>query len=161
MKKLVLVGMVGALCSVSCNTATKGKIAQDQRAEFLQMKGDWQISSVNHDNNFRIKPFDENADAQCFVGSTWRLVPNNYTGSYTLNGGTGCPTLTQPIKFEVVQGNVFQFKKIADGTKAKANDAGYTMTLLSQTNDSFSLQQTVPFEGQMVNVVYNFIRTGK
>lgn len=161
MKNLVVLGLVGAFALTSCKTVTSARTAQDQRSEFLQMKGDWQISSVNHDSNFRIKPFDEGADAQCFVGSQWRLIPNNYSGSYTLNGGTGCPSLTRPIKFEVLEGNVFQFKKVADGTKAKQNDVGYTMTLLSQTSDSFSVQQTVPYEGEMVNVVYNFVRTGK
>ena len=29
---------------------------------------------------YKIKPFDEGADAQCFVGSHWRLIPNNYSG---------------------------------------------------------------------------------
>jgi hypothetical protein len=32
--------------------------------------------------------------------------------------------------------------------------------LVSQATDQFSLQQSIPFEGEMVNVVYNFERTG-
>ncbi|MBW8358313.1 MAG: lipocalin family protein [Weeksellaceae bacterium] len=156
MKNLLITGLVAASLAVSCTTA---KTAQADRAEFLKMKGNWQITSVNYDKNYMIKPFDEGADAQCFVGSLWTLVPNNYTGSYTLNGGGACPVKTQPIKFEVLTGNTFQFKKIPDGTKAKENETGYTLTLLNQTADQFSLQQSVPFEGQNVNVVYNFQRT--
>ncbi|MBW8361392.1 MAG: lipocalin family protein [Kaistella sp.] len=156
MKNLLLAGIIGAAFTVSCSTA---KTAQSNRTEFLKMKGDWEITSVNYDKSYKIKPFDEGADVNCFVGSHWRLIPNNYSGAYTLKGGGDCPSITQPVKFEVKDGNTFLFKKIVEGTKAKANPDGYMMTLVSQSTDQFSLQQSVPFEGQMVNVVYNFART--
>ncbi|MDR6466255.1 MULTISPECIES: lipocalin family protein [Chryseobacterium] len=161
MKKLLLAGMLGtSLFAVSCSSVNKAATSQNQRADFLKMKGDWQIVSIDYDKGYKIKPFDEGADAQCFVGSHWRLIPNNWTGAYTLNGGGDCPAITQPIKFEVKDGNTFMFKKIASGTKAKQNTAGYTMTLTNQSTDQFSLQQDVPFEGGNVKVVYNFQRTG-
>ncbi|NIF06925.1 hypothetical protein F3J23_15895 [Chryseobacterium sp. Tr-659] len=161
MKKLLLAGMLGtSLFAVSCSSVNKAATSQNQRADFLKMKGDWEIVSIDYDKGFKIKPFDEGADAQCFVGSHWRLIPNNWTGAYTLNGGGNCPAVTQPIKFEVKDGNTFMFKKIAAGTKAKQNIAGYTLTLINQTTDQFSLQQDVPFEGGNVKVVYNFQRAG-
>jgi hypothetical protein len=162
MKKLLFAGMLGAsVFAVSCSGVKNAKTAQNQRSEFLKMKGDWQIVSVNYDNQFKIKPFDDGVDAQCFVGSHWRLIPNNWTGAYTLNGGGTCGTgFTQPIKIDVVSGNTFNFKKIAEGTKAKQNTAGYTLTLVSQATDQFSLEQNIPFDGENVRVVYNFERTG-
>ncbi len=161
MKKLLLAGMLGtSLFAVSCSSVNKAATSQNQRADFLKMKGDWQIVSVDYEKGYKIKPFDEGADAQCFVGSHWRLIPNNWTGAYTLNGGGSCPAITQPIKFEVKDGNTFTFKKIAAGTKAKQNTAGYTLTLINQATDQFSLEQDVPFEGGNVKVVYNFQRTG-
>ncbi|SMP30051.1 lipocalin family protein [Chryseobacterium profundimaris] len=162
MKKLLFAGMLGAsVFAVSCSGVKNAKTAQNQRSEFLKMKGDWQIVSVNYDKEFKIKPFDDGVDAQCFVGSHWRLIPNNWTGAYTVNGGGTCGTgFTQPIKIDVVSGNTFNFKKIADGTKAKQNTAGYTLTLVSQSTDQFSLEQNIPFDGENVRVVYNFERTG-
>ncbi|PRA95400.1 hypothetical protein CQ046_22080 [Chryseobacterium sp. MYb7] len=161
MKKLLLAGMLGtSLFAVSCSSVNKAATSQNQRADFLKMKGDWQIVSIDYEKGFKIKPFDEGADAQCFVGSHWRLIPNNWTGAYTLNGGGDCPAITQPIKFEVKDGNTFMFKKIAAGTKAKQNSVGYSLTLINQTTDQFSLQQDVPFEGGNVKVVYNFQRAG-
>ncbi|RLJ31594.1 lipocalin-like protein [Chryseobacterium sp. 7] len=161
MKKLLLAGMLGtSLFAVSCSSVNKAATSQNQRADFLKMKGDWQIVSIDYDKGYKIKPFDEGADAQCFVGSHWRLIPNNWTGAYTLNGGGNCPAITQPIKFEVKDGNTFMFKKIAAGTKAKQNSVGYSLTLIDQTTDQFSLQQDVPFEGGNVKVVYNFQRAG-
>jgi len=161
MKKLLLAGMIGtSLFAVSCSSVKKAETSQNQRVEYLKLKGDWQIVSVDYEKGFKIKPFDEGADAQCFVGSHWRLIPNNYTGAYTLNGGGACPSLTRPIKFEVKDGNTFLFKKIAEGTKAKENTVGYSLTITNQSTDQFSLVQNVPFDGSTVQVVYNFQRTG-
>ncbi len=153
MKKLLLAGIVGAGILTSCSTA---KTAQANRAEFMKLKGDWQITSVNYDKNYKVKPFDEGADAQCWVGSSWKLVPNNYTGTYTLNGGGDCPSVSQPIKFEVLSGTQFQFKKIASGTKAKQNLSGYVLNLVGQTDNSFTLQQNIPSGGENVQITYNF-----
>ncbi|MDH6252902.1 hypothetical protein M2347_002629 [Chryseobacterium sp. H1D6B] len=161
MKKLLLAGMLGtSLFAVSCSTVKKAETSQNQKSEFLKLKGDWEITSIDYDKGYKIKPFDEGADAQCFVGSHWRLIPNNYTGAYTLNGGGACPSLTQPIKFEVKDGSSFMFKKIASGTKAKQNTVGYSLNIINQSTDQFSLEQNVPFDGSTVRVVYNFQRSG-
>ena len=156
MKNLLLAGIIGAALTVSCSTA---KTAQSNKAEFSKLKGDWQITSVNYDNNFKVKPFDEGADAQCFVGSHWRLIPNNWTGSYTIDGKGNCPSVIQPIKFEVVNGNEFKFKKMLEGSKAKSVTMGYSLNLISQTTDQFTLEQNIPSNGENVRVVYNFERT--
>jgi hypothetical protein len=161
MKKLLLAGMLGtSLFAVSCSTVKKAETSQNQKSEFLKLKGDWEITSIDYDKGYKIKPFDEGADAQCFVGSHWRLIPNNYTGAYTLNGGGACPALTQPIKFEIKDGSSFMFKKIASGTKAKQNTVGYSLNIINQSTDQFSLEQNVPFDGSTVRVVYNFQRSG-
>ncbi len=162
MKKLLFAGIFGtALLATSCSGVKNAQTAQTQRSEFLKMKGDWQIVSIDYDKNYKIKPFDDGVDAQCFVGSHWRLIPNNWTGAYTLNGGGTCGTgFTQPIKLNVVSGNTFEFKKIAEGTKAKQNTAGYALTLTNQSTDQFSLEQNIPFNGENVRVVYNFERAG-
>lgn len=161
MKKILLAGaMVGSLLAVSCS-ASKSAVsgaaqAQKDRIEFLKLKGNWQITSVDYQKSFKIKPFDEGADAQCFVGSTWKLIPNNYTGSYTINGGGDCPSVVQPIKFEVLNGSQFQFKKIGNGQKAKNAISGYALTLVNQTDNTFTLEQNVAFQGEIVKVYYNF-----
>ena len=160
MKKLLLACIVGtSLFTVSCSGVKKAGEAQSQRSEFLKMKGDWQIVSIDYDKAYKIKPFDEGADAKCFIGSHWRFIPNNYSGSYTLDGGGSCPKLIQPIKIDI-KSNVFTFKKIAEGTKAKQNTAGYSLNVIEKGTDEFSLEQNVPFEGSTIKVVYNFQRTG-
>lgn len=164
MKKIFLLGVLGStLLMTSCKTNTtnnSGNVsaqeAQTTRAQALKMKGTWQIASVNYDKSFKIKPFDEGADAQCFVGSQWKLIPNNYTGTYTLNGGGDCPSVSQPISFEVTKNNEFRFKKLIPGSKAKAVTAGYVLDLRNLSQDQFTLVQNVAFEGQNLTVSYNF-----
>lgn len=157
MKNLLLAGIIGvSLTAASCAGVKNAQNSQSLKKEFLQLKGDWQITSVDYDKNFKVKPFDEGADAQCFVGSTWKLVPNNYTGTYSINGGGDCPSVVQPIKFEVVNGNQFQFKKLIAGSKAKAVTTGYALSLVGQTADTFTLEQNIPSDGENVRIVYNF-----
>lgn len=160
MKKALLILILTAIFVVSCKSTKQAEQAQTTRAEVLKLKGDWEIASVNYEKGFKIKPFDEGADAQCFVGSHWRLIPNNYSGAYTLKGGGNCPTVTQPIKFEITKDNEFKFKKLVENTKAKNITSGYILQFEKQDTDSFTLVQNVPFEGQIIKVYYNFVRTG-
>lgn len=155
MKKVLLTGMIGTLFAVSCSSANQ---AQNARADFMKLKGSWEISSVDYDKQYKIKPFDEGADAQCFVGSQWNLVPNNNTGSYALSGGGDCPTVTRAIKFDVSKDKEFSFKVIDAGIKAKNVTAGYVLDFQNQTPTSFTLVQNVPFEGKILKVYYNFTK---
>lgn len=155
MKKVLLTGMIGTLFAVSCSSANQ---AQNARADFMKLKGSWEISSVDYDKQCKIKPFDEGADAQCFVGSQWNLVPNNNTGSYALSGGGDCPTVTRAIKFDVSKDKEFSFKVIDAGVKAKNVTAGYVLDFQNQTPTSFTLVQNVPFEGKILKVYYNFTK---
>lgn len=155
MKKVLLTGMIGTLFAVSCSSANQ---AQNARADFMKLKGSWEISSVDYDKQYKIKPFDEGADAQCFVGSQWNLVPNNNSGSYALAGGGDCPTITRAIKFDVSKDKEFSFKVIDAGVKAKNVTAGYVLDFQNQTPTSFTLVQNVPFEGKILKVYYNFTK---
>ena len=155
MKKVLLTGMIGTLFAVSCSSANQ---AQNARADFMKLKGSWEISSVDYDKQCKIKPFDEGADAQCFVGSQWNLIPNNNTGSYALAGGGDCPTVTRAIKFDVSKDKEFSFKVIDAGVKAKNVTAGYVLDFQNQTPTSFTLVQNVPFEGKILKVYYNFTK---
>lgn len=158
MKNLLLAGIVGLFTITSCSTVKSGASAQNERVQFTQLKGDWEITSIDYDKSFKVSPFDEYADVSCFIGSHWRFIPNNYTGSYTLNGGGSCPSVVQPIKIDMENGQ-FMFKKLVDGVKAKNVTAGYALDLMNQSTDQFSLQQNVPFDGTNVKVTYNFQRS--
>ena len=155
MKKILLAGILGTTFLVSCSTA---KQAQASRDDFYKLKGNWEVTSVDYEKGYKIKPFDEGADAQCFVGSQWNLIPNNNTGSYSLSGGGDCPTVTRAIKFDVNSEKQFSFKVIDAGVKAKNVTVGYVLDFQNQTPTTFTLVQNVPFEGKILKVYYNFTK---
>ena len=140
MKKVLLTGMIGTLFAVSCSSANQ---AQNARADFMKLKGSWEISSVDYDKQCKIKPFDEGADAQCFVGSQWNLVPNNNTGSYALAGGGDCPTVTRAIKFDVSKDNfptacLMIFKKLDNVTNnnSSSKNGGYSYSYTKKVKNA-------------------------
>lgn len=159
MKNLLLSGILAAAFTVSCTGVKNAKTAQDNRVEFLKLKGQWELTSIDYDKNYKVKPFDEGMDAQCFVGSHWNFIPNNWTGSYTIDGSGSCRKVVMPIKFEVSNGNEFKFKKILEGSKAKSVIQGYSLSLENQSADQFSLVDNVVSAGQNVRIVYNFQRS--
>ena len=159
MKKFFLIAGIGALFLTACKSSNSATPKRSENVTHYHLKGEWQIVSVDYDRKFKIKPFHENADAQCFVGSTWKLIPNNYSGSYSLNGGGHCPTVTQAIKFEVTKNKEFRFKKLQDNVKAKHIKDGYVLQLENQQRDSFTLVQDVAFEGENIRIHYQFQRT--
>ena len=170
MRKLIL-GIAGiALFATSCSSTknasspdgsvTAGQ-AQAVRAEVIKLKGEWTIDNVDYNKSFSIKPFDEGADINCFVGSSWKLIPNNYTGTYSLNGGGSCPTKTQAITFSVDKYNNVSMKKVGEGEKAKRVSAGYMLRLENPTENSFTLVQSLNADGSPMDVRYNFVRTSK
>lgn len=169
MRKLILGIVGGALIATSCsstkNASSDGAVsagqAQTVRSEVMKLKGEWTISGVDYNKSFKIKPFDEGADINCFVGSAWKLIPNNYTGTYSLNGGGDCPMKTQAITFSVDKYSNVSIKKVGEGEKAKHVSAGYMLKLENPTENSFTLVQSVNADGSPMDVRYNFTRTAK
>jgi len=165
MKKTLFLGLIGAsLVAASCSsnkTGVSAGEAQTVRSEVMKLKGEWTISNVDYNKSFKIKPFDEGADINCFVGSAWKLIPNNYTGTYSLNGGGDCPAKTQAITFSVDKNSNVSIKKVGEGEKAKKVTSGYMLRLESPTENSFTLVQSVNADGSPMDVRYNFVRTSK
>jgi len=164
MKQLFFLGMVSAsLLVTSCasKTGVSAGEAQTMRSEVMKLKGQWSISNVDYNKQYSVKPFDEGASINCFVGSSWTFIPNNYTGSYTLHGENGCPAKMQPITFSVDKTGVVSIKKVGEGEKAKRVTAGYQLILENPTADSFTLVQSVSADGSPMDVRYNFVRTSK
>ncbi|HBR11952.1 MAG TPA: hypothetical protein DD740_07065 [Chryseobacterium sp.] len=167
MKKIIFglfgIALVAGSCSTTKSASSDGSVsagqAQSLRAEVMKLKGEWTISDVDYNKSYSIKPFDEGADINCFVGSAWKLIPNNYTGTYSLNGGGSCPVKTQAITFSVDKYSNVSIKKVGEGEKAKKVGAGYMLRLENPTDNSFTLVQSLNADGSPMDVRYNFVRT--
>ena len=162
MKKLFFLGLIGSsLFVTSC--ASKGGVsageAQTLRSEVMKLKGQWDISNIDYNKEYSVKPFDEGVVISCFVGSSWTLTPNNYTGSYHIHGNDACPEKTQAITFSVDKNNVVSIKKVGEGEKAKQVSQGYKLLLENPTATTFTLVQSVSADGKPMDIRYNFVRT--
>ncbi|MFA5618900.1 MAG: lipocalin family protein [Weeksellaceae bacterium] len=158
MKNFIVFSMVSALILISC--AGSQVVVDTETA----MRGDWTISSVTIDgiNQEYVDAtvFDE-ANTKCYEGSTWHLVQNNNSGTYTMNGGGDCPSGTTKIKWFVSEENgatYFNFKRIYDGQKPKNVLDGYRMRIVSNSGSSMILKQDLMFEGKPIGVNYSFIK---
>lgn len=156
-----MIGSAFFVTSCKSKTGVSAGEAQALRSDVMKLKGQWDISNIDYDKNYSIKPFDEGASIGCFVGSSWTLIPNNYTGTYTLHGDNGCPSKTQAITFSVDKNSVVSLKKVGEGEKAKKVLSGYKLILENATESSFTLVQSVNADGKRIDIRYNFVRTGK
>lgn len=148
--------MASGLFSISCSASKELTQAHEKIISVGKLKGTWKLINIRYRKSFRVKPFDEGIDAKCFVGSIWKLIPNNYTGFYSLNHANDCLVFTRQIRFEIINGNQFRFKKLIEGQKAKNISTGYVLNLVNQTPSSFTLEQDIVFDGEIVKINYSF-----
>jgi len=163
MKKIFFLGLIGgSLLATSCSSSKSGVSAgqaQTLRSEVMKLKGQWDIANIDYNREYSVKPFDEGVSISCFVGSSWTLIPNNYTGTYNLHGSAACPEKMQAITFSVDKNNVVSIKKVGEGEKAKKVTAGYKLMLENPTENTFTLVQSVNSGGTSMDIRYNFVRT--
>ncbi len=155
MKKIILL-IAFSVFVVGCKPkqqVTSTKV--DNKSERV-IKGDWTVASVTYPGSDVIKVNSFGiADSKCFVGSTWRFISNNNTGSMSLNA-SGCDSYSTDITWYINKDGRFVMKFLDEGLKAKKVKEGYILTVANQTDTTFQLLDGVNIGGKMVNVVYQF-----
>lgn len=158
MKKIIILSFISVLFLVSC---AESKAVVDAGKN---VRGDWTITNVTVDginpDHVNVMAFHQ-ADYKCFIGSTWRLIQNNSSGNYTLNGGPSCPSETTQIKWFLTEENgamMFKFKKIYEGEKPKNVVDGYNLRVVNNDGNHLVLRQDMMFEGKAIGINYSFSR---
>ena len=143
------------LLIISCKTNTATKV--DNSTE-RSIKGNWEITSVKYPGSDVIKVNSFNiADAQCMVGSEWKLVSNNNTGTMIVQK-SGCPSFESPITWFINKDGNFVMKILDTGEKAKRVQEGYILTVSNISENNFDLIDKINVGGKMTDVVYSFRR---
>ncbi|SHM40548.1 lipocalin family protein [Chitinophaga sp. CF418] len=160
---LAVLCLVASVFAISCKTQS-GATNTEQSASKGSVKGNWVITDISFDGiprGSKVTVFDE-ASYNCFKGSQW-VLPSNNNGSYTLSSTEdGCATATQPIVWAIYkQGGVdmFQFKKVGSGVKAKNVTEGYRVEISSLNNTSMVWRAAVNFEGKTAYIIYTLQRS--
>jgi len=161
MKKVILMLAVGS--TFLLGSCAQTNVVKSQMETGKEVRGAWTLTDVSYENlnGFAVNNVFDTAKPECYEGSTWNLVQNNKTGTYTFNTSSAdCATGTAKIIWDVKEdGSVtyFTFKDIT-GIKAKQNTAGYKLRLDYVDANSMKLVQDVNAEGNIGQVVYNFQR---
>ncbi|PSL35692.1 lipocalin family protein [Chitinophaga ginsengisoli] len=160
---LAVLCLVASVFAISCKSQ-KGATDTAQSASKGSIKGNWVVTDINFDGiprGSKVTVFDE-ASYNCFKGSQW-ILPSNNNGSYTLSSTEdGCSTATQAIVWSIYkQGGVdmFQFKKVGGGVKAKNVIDGYRVEISSLSSTSMVWRAAVNFEGKTGYIVYTLQRS--
>ena len=152
-----LIGVMLLLVIVSCGTPKEVISAKKT------LKGEWTLSDISYDQagTFEVTLLQD-APANCMQGSTWKFIPNNYSGKYVVNGteclSTGPRNFLWTIPKPDASGNYSFMLKPVDEKKKSIDNRGFRMTLayLDQTNMTWT--QTVSLEGKPFEITMKFTK---
>jgi len=152
--EIILMAVVIGLTVTACSTQNAATGVQNVgRGKFT---GTWTINKVSYEGlveNAVSTVFDE-AKPSAFVGSTWKLT-NSGNGIYTLNSGVS-QTIFWSVNNTGANGQMFQFKKIFEGDKAKNVQQGYQLLVNSNDGNQMVLKTPVAIGSSTGYVVYAF-----
>ncbi|MCJ8211397.1 hypothetical protein MUY27_16890 [Mucilaginibacter sp. RS28] len=134
---LFTLAVIISACSTTKNASTGA--ANVSRGKFV---GTWTVTNVSYDGVLQnaVQRVLDQAPPADFVGSTWKLY-NSGDGIYTLPNGVS-QTIFWSVYNNDASGQMFQFKKIYQGDKAKNVTEGYR--LLIGQNDGSSMTLRIP-----------------
>ena len=154
MKKIMLLFAL-AILNFACKTQSPVGTSLDKRSE-VAIKGNWTISEVTYPGSeyIKVNSFDV-ADSKCFVGSNWKFVSNNNSGTMALTKGD-CIAFETKITWLINKDGLFVMKFVEAGEKAKRVKEGVVLTVANQTDTSFQLIDRVNIGGKSIAIIYQF-----
>src|SRR5690554_2940914 len=157
MKKILFLALIAAT-TISCGAP---KTVQESKKV---IKGYWNLDEISYNKSgtFNVTVFNDTS-SECFEGSTWRFIPNNNTGNYTIENGS-CPTGQRFFRFDIQeidkQTGLYDITIKPTNEKYKADSqTGFRVRLAQLTESSMVLQQTVSVEGKPFKFNMNFSKS--
>ena len=140
--------------------------SKETRSFSKDLNGSWQLKTIVTEGvsgKFKSGIFNE-ADFNCFVGSTWSFNTDKSVGLYSIPANAvECPTVARNFRWSIYeakdQPKIFEFKRLDDQMKElDATSGGYRFTIIQLDNKTMQLKSDISFEGRPANLIYNFIR---
>lgn len=157
MKKIFVLAMIVFLV-YSCGTP---KTVIESRKV---IKGDWIIDNIaySEEGTYNITLFKDTSK-ECFEGSTWKFVPNNNRGVYTIKDDGNCPSGDRNYIFDIQEMDpntgLYDFLLKPTDKKYKSPDnTGFRLRLSQLGENSMQWTQTVSLEGKPFTIYMNFSR---
>ena len=154
MKRLTLLILFGSLV-LACGTPKT--VVQSKKV----LKGYWSIDDISYSEKgtFNVKLLNDTS-RECFIGSSWRFIPNNNTGLYTINN-SNCSSGDRHFIFDIQEMNsetgLYDFLlKPTDEKKKSENNVGFRLRLAQLTDTTMKWEQTVSLEGKPFTITMKF-----
>ena len=144
----------------SCTTSKQA------RALKRNVEGTWQLKTITTEGitgKIKAQVLDE-ADLNCFIGSTWRFYKNNNLGYYEISkNGNECAAVKRNIRWSISDENglpkMLQYKKVDNRYKdMDEGKAGFRFNILQLTDNTMQVKSDITFEGKPASFIYNFVR---
>ena len=155
MKNLLVLLLTISL--VSCGTP------KTVRASKKVIKGEWTLNKISYSSvgTFNISLLNDESK-ECFEGSAWQFIPNNNTGTYTINGAdcsTGMRHFVFIIKEIDEQTGLYNFMlKPTDKKGNSETNQGIRFKLIELTETTMQWQQTITKDGKPFIININFTK---
>lgn len=154
MKKILLLAVI-AIVGFSCATP---KTVQESKKV---LKGYWNLDEVSYNTpgTYNVTLLND-ASAECMEGSSWRFIPNNNTGVYTINN-SDCSTGDRNFNFSILQidanSGLYDFMLKPTNAKGKSEDkSGFRLSLAQLSDTNMRWEQTVNVDGKPFKIMMNF-----
>lgn len=139
----------------SCHTTTEVIAAKKA------LKGEWRLQTITYDRTgtFEVTLFND-ATVECMEGSTWKFIPNNYSGKYIVNEGACLSTGARNFLWTIPQADAngmysFMLKPV-DKKKKSMDNRGFRMNLSYLDVEKMTWTQQVMLEGDPFVITMNF-----
>lgn len=158
MKKLILLAVM-ALVVLACGVPKT--VIQSKKV----MKGSWSLDTISYDQpgKYNISLLDDGS-SDCFEGSTWRFIPNNNSGVYTINNND-CSIGDRNFIFTIAEidqaTSLYDFllkPTVKQGSANKTEKTGYRLRLSQLGESTMQWQQTVMVDNEPFTFNMNFTK---
>jgi len=155
MKKLLLLFVT--ISALSCGVS---KTIRDSKKV---IKGEWTLSKIDYSavGTFNVTLLND-VSKECFEGSSWEFVPNNFTGTYIINDnncGTGMRYFNFSIQEVDEQTGLYDFLLKPTTVKGKSDtNQGFRLKLTALSESNMQWQQTIYKDGKPFIINMNFTK---
>lgn len=145
---------------------TSCTVSKEARNYKREINGNWQLKSIITEGitgKYQAAIFNE-ADFNCFIGSTWNFNARNSLGTYSIaKNADECVAINRNIRWSIYeakdQPKLFQFKRLDKNLKEiDENSGGFRFTIVQIDNNTMQLRSDLTFEGKPANFIYKFVR---
>lgn len=156
MRKIFLLASL-AMFTFSCGTPKT--VIQSKKV----LKGYWSLDAITYDEagTFNVTFFNDTSK-ECLEGSSWRFIPNNNSGLYTIED-TNCPTGDRNFIFAIQEMDqatgLYDFllkPTTRAGKPNKGSSVGFRLRLAQLSESNMRWEQTVTLDGSPFKINMNF-----